>query len=193
MVSDFIGVYPNLLSDEACDTTIDLFELFDKTGLAKTRQELGDYNRLSKDDKSVFLSSAYQKDTFNIESYVVGSYVVNSVWRGYEQYSSEYGILSDLGEHRIYSCKLQRTYVGGGYHIWHCEQSERSNSNRILAYTVYLNDVDDGGETEFLYLHKRIPAKKGTVCIFPASFTHTHRGNPPLSNTKYIATGWIEF
>jgi len=25
------------------------------------------------------------------------------------------------------------------------------------------------------------------------AFTHTHRGNPPLSNTKYIMTGWLEY
>ena len=27
--------------------------------------------------------------------------------------------------------------------------------------------------------------------IFPAGFMHTHRGNPPISNDKYILTGWF--
>ena len=58
---------------------------------------------------------------------------------------------------------------------------------------LYLNDVKEGGETEFLYQHKRYQPKEGTLLIFPAGFTHTHRGNPPISNDKYIVTGWLEF
>jgi len=58
---------------------------------------------------------------------------------------------------------------------------------------IYLNDVEEGGETEFLYYARRIKPTQGTLLIWPAYFTHAHRGNPPLSNTKYIITGWIEF
>jgi hypothetical protein len=56
---------------------------------------------------------------------------------------------------------------------------------------VYLNDIVEGGETEFLHQRKRIKPKKGTVLLFPPYFTHTHRGNPPLSNEKYAITGWM--
>ena len=52
---------------------------------------------------------------------------------------------------------------------------------------------DRGGETEFLYQHKRVSPKTGSLMICPSSFTHTHRGNPPLSGVKYIMNGWIEF
>ena len=57
---------------------------------------------------------------------------------------------------------------------------------------VYLNDVEEGGETEFLYQQLKIKPSKGRVVIWPGSFTHLHRGNPPMS-TKYIATGWFAF
>jgi hypothetical protein len=53
--------------------------------------------------------------------------------------------------------------------------------------------VQEGGETEFLYQHMRVKPEQGTLVIWPAAFTHTHRGNPPLSNEKYIVTGWTEF
>ena len=77
--------------------------------------------------------------------------------------------------------------------MWHSESSARGVCNRILAWTLYLNDVEEGGETEFIYQHLRIKPKVGTVIIWPAGFTHTHRGNPPISGDKYIITGWIEF
>ena len=89
--------------------------------------------------------------------------------------------------------KIQKTEPTEGYHIWHHESNYvyKDLLERVLAYTVYLNDVDEGGETEFLYQSKRIPPRKGTVVIFPAGYTHYHRGNPPLKGNKYIATGWI--
>ena len=59
-----------------------------------------------------------------------------------------------------------------------------------MVWSIFLNDVEEGGETEFLYHSMRVKAKKGSMLLFPAGFTHLHRGNPPMSNTKYIATGW---
>ena len=66
-----------------------------------------------------------------------------------------------------------------------------ASSRRFLSFFWYLNDVTEGGETEFLYQGKRVDAKQGRIVIWPAGWTHLHRGNPPLSNTKYILTGWI--
>jgi hypothetical protein len=118
---------------------------------------------------------------------------VESFTEAYKKYADKYDVLTDLASHQIYSFKMQRTPIGGGYHIWHCEQGDRFSSGRILTFTCYLNDVVEGGETEFLYYPKRVPATQGTFLIFPGGFTHTHRGNPPLSNTKYIITGWVQF
>ena len=66
-------------------------------------------------------------------------------------------------------------------------------SIRILNFLCYLNTVDEGGETELLYYPKRIKAEAGKLLLMPAGYTHTHRGNPPLSNDKYILTGWVEY
>ena len=53
-----------------------------------------------------------------------------------------------------------------------------------------MNTIEEGGETEFLYINKRIKAEQGRLIIFPASFTHTHRGNPPIGQDKYIIATW---
>ena len=63
-------------------------------------------------------------------------------------------------------------------------------AGRMLVWTIYLNDVLEGGETEFLYHSERHKAEEGKIVIFPANYMCAHRGNPPLSNTKYILTGW---
>ena len=89
------------------------------------------------------------------------------------------------------SITIQKTEVGGGYHSWHCENNYWTVRNRLFAWMIYLNDVQEGGETEFLYQKTRFKPKRNMGLLWPGSFTHTHRGNPPLSETKYVLTGWI--
>lgn len=107
-----------------------------------------------------------------------------------------FGIFPMLAEQtscQIYNVKTQRTEVGGGFHNWHFERTDVSVLLRILTFSVFLNDVAEGGETEFLYQRKRYAAKKGDALLFPCGFHHSHRGNPPISNEKYIITGWWEW
>ena len=53
--------------------------------------------------------------------------------------------------------------------------------------------MKEGGETEFLYQGIRVPPVQGTVLLFPAGWTHPHRGNPPLKENKYFMTTWLSF
>lgn len=62
--------------------------------------------------------------------------------------------------------------------------------HRILTFIFYLNDVNEGGETEFFQLY-RVRPKKGSLLIFPALSVYTHKGCIPISNDKYILTGWL--
>ena len=60
------------------------------------------------------------------------------------------------------------------------------------TWMLYLNTVQEGGETEFLYKSLRVQPKAGRFVLWPSGYTHTHRGNPPLNQDKYILTGWAE-
>lgn len=185
---DFIGVFENAVPNQICDELILKFEELNAAGYSISRQQEDGVSKLHKHDDVVF-------GTENIS--VIGRVqpdALNLIWtNAYNDYASVFSVLNQMQKHVITEMKIQRTVVGGGYHAWHCETDSLQTSRRLFAYTIYLNDVEEGGETEFLYYHKRIKPKKGTIVLFPAGFTHTHRGNPPLSNTKYIATGWIEF
>ena len=89
-----------------------------------------------------------------------------------------------------YDCKIKKIPQGGGFHNWHFENGVIGATPRTFVIQVYLNDDFEGGETEFLYQNRREQAVAGDVLIFPAGFTHTHRGNPPIGGTKYLATTW---
>ena len=96
------------------------------------------------------------------------------------------------------SINLQRyTANEGGYPYWHCELYPKDalcdTLHRAVLWTIYLNDSFEEGETEFLYQQKKIKPKTGSLLIAPTAFTHTHRGNKPLDGDKYIATSWVLF
>lgn len=81
----------------------------------------------------------------------------------------------------------------GGFHKFHFERNSIKPPviYRHLVFMTYLNTVNDGGETEFFYQKLKIKPVKGLTLIWPAEWTHTHRGNPSPKEHKYIITGWI--
>lgn len=185
----FIKQYKNAYTKEFCSQAIEAFEFAYETGLTQSRFERNGTINTRQDDRSLML---HDTDVLRIESLRVAKPFMDLFKLYYEDYSNEFGALKEATPISVYGIKLQKTKISGGYHNWHYESEKREVCHRVIAFTLYLNDVEDGGETEFLYQGLRIKPTAGTLCLFPAGFTHTHRGNPPLSNEKYIITGWLE-
>ena len=189
---DFIGLYENVYPDGFCNHMIQECERLMASGVCNNRQESEGSSKTKKQDDFTFLNvKNHFSSNFNNQT------SLEVFWEGlqksYNEYTSEFDILKDLPV-RCSSVKMQKTIPGGGYHIWHCEQNAGDMANRVLAYTLYLNtlDKDCAGETEFLYQKLRIPPKENSVVIWPAAYTHTHRGNVVHGDgAKYIITGWF--
>lgn len=190
-ISDFIGVFHKAFSKEFCEQCINVFNTAEKYGFVLTRQQHTGVKKTLKDTDSFFINAdvSYEFLTTSPMTPEFSRIFWNNV---YPEYTAKYSILDEMDPHTFYSLKMQRTRIGGGYHVWHQEVSEKS-SHRIMNFMLYLNDVHEGGETEFLYYPRRIKPEMGKVVIYPAGYTHTHRGNPPLSNEKYVINGWLEF
>lgn len=82
-----------------------------------------------------------------------------------------------------------------GFFDWHCERNGSAPSvvKRHLVFMTYLNDVVEGGETEFLHQKLKIKPEKGLTLIWPVDWTHTHRGIAAPKEEKFIVTGWLDF
>ena len=106
-----------------------------------------------------------------------------------QEYAKTYSILGNIPL-LYFDVKAKKILPGAGYHDWHFESMELVSASRVTVVQLYLNTINEGGETEFLYMNKRIPAVEGRVVIFPSSYPYTHRGNPPIGQTKYILTTW---
>lgn len=137
----------------------------------------------SKDSIDVTLPPSELTKSYIRNLYAVAEhYVAKYPWSGK---LVPWGVVEPIG--------IQRYAPGGGYKIWHFE---RDNSNdqiarRHLAFMTYLNDVEEGGGTEFFHQETTIKAERGLTLIWPAEWNFTHRGIVSDTEEKYIVTGWF--
>ena len=189
-MSDFIGVFENALTKEYCQTVIDQYNKVQTIN----RSDHENVTPLKKDTQMYFLRAETDKTVMDSNAFILAGFT-EQLSKCFNEYKKQYPILIDgVQKYDLNNdIKIQKTLPGQGYHIWHCEADSLISSRRMLFVFMYLNTCDEGGETEFLYQHKRIKPKAGTIVISPAAWTHTHRGNPPLSGEKYMINGWLEF
>ena len=58
---------------------------------------------------------------------------------------------------------------------------------------TYLNDIKDGGETYFSSQDLKVKPEKGLTLIWPAYWTHMHKGIPAITEHKMVTTGWLTY
>jgi hypothetical protein len=182
---NYIEIYDNALNKKECDMLINHFEkskLYPaSTGGLGYRPDL---------KKCVQLDSPCFSDNSRISNITL-PIVVRCLNRYKEKYNN-------LLSNNIMPWKYADNYSfqkyeaeDDGYKVWHTEQSGGEEASyRILVWMIYLNDAKSG--TEFMK-YPTIRAKMGRCVIWPAGWTHVHRGVTPNKGLKYIITGWASF
>jgi prolyl 4-hydroxylase len=90
--------------------------------------------------------------------------------------------------------RLQAYKPGDSYHVSHCENDGHPGTiRRHLAFMTYLTSIDEGGGTEFVQQELTTPSQAGLTVIWPAGWTHYHKGVVAPNDAKYIVTGWCCF
>ena len=112
----------------------------------------------------------------------------------YLDYKDQWPFLKEfLNSVNIGSFNVQKYLTGDHFSNLHSERTTLSTLHRVFAFMTYLNDVDDGGTTDFEFYKLKIKPEKGKTLIWPAEWTHAHKGSVLKSGSKYIVTGWIHF
>ena len=191
MNNDFIEIYDNSVSQELCNELIEWFDLCSDRNFTNHNMPFqdGTIDTKSRSDESITVPMQPTVSSLSLPSEICDSYwnILNNC---YNEYVTKY----NLNNQRLscYVFKFHKVKVGQGYHVWHHETENIQFCRRVLAWMTYLKVPEEGGETEFLYQSKRIEPIVGKTLIWPAYFTHLHRGNPPLKGEKYYITGWFE-
>jgi len=185
---NFIFCNEKSLSKEQCDEIILFFE---------NNKEYHDPGSTSGgiDDKvkkctEIFLSTdELKKPFFRNLFYALGDTKVKFV--------NKYNFLNNIRPWRISEVfKIQKYAPEEAYFELHCETNgypDGFTERRVIAWMLYLNDVEEGGETYFPQQDIKFKPKAGNMMFWPAYWTHPHKGIPAPKETKYIITGWFSY
>lgn len=184
---NFIIEIKNALSEFECNLIIDWFNEnadVQVPGRVGTAEQYSSVNTDIKDSRDISLLID-QPNSIN-------SIISEPLDLALDLYQRKYPSLAgcqDWTVSREYN--IQKYNPGGGYKIDHFESGGLSQCHRVLVWMFYLNSIKGGG-TEFPYLNKKFDAVEGSLLIWPAGFTHTHK-SIITNKVKYIITGWVDF
>jgi 2OG-Fe(II) oxygenase superfamily len=89
--------------------------------------------------------------------------------------------------------KIQHYKKGEGHFKWHFDALGPGTWDRQMAMVIYLNSVEEGGETCFHGQNLKVKPIAGDAVLFPTFWTHAHCGEIPRSDDKYIISSFITF
>jgi Rps23 Pro-64 3,4-dihydroxylase Tpa1-like proline 4-hydroxylase len=186
------------LSSDFCNSVIDKFENDQRKGQGQVGYGRQVFTQIK---KSIDLNISFYKDWKNEDIIFF-----NSLSEGFANYMEHCNQCNQYFPNAFFGSNLTNTMSEstqdsgyqiqktepGGYYKWHNDALLENNFLRVITYIWYLNDVTDGGYTEFSNGMK-IQPEQGKMLIFPSTWTYLHQGFPPKSETKYICTGWISY
>lgn len=189
-IIDLIYTNKISISRELCNDIINLFEQEDNrfagqsaSGLDKNFKDTTDFVITTGGTRWDKINKLLSKELNNNVIDYVNKYN-NMVHPTYQIFGTTY--LSTA------SMQLQKYDKNVGKYVYHedftCDFTNRKI--RKLTFIWYLNDVAEGGETEFWSKYS-IKPEAGKLVLFPACWTFPHTGKVPISNDKYIITGWL--
>ena len=184
-MTNFIGVYK--INNSTCDNLIKLFN--DNKEFHCAGGVGGKINKTAKVSTEMIMRPS------DFDGTQPGKKYLNELQECLEKYKKEYDESDIVLPYKIEeNVKIQYYKPGQGFWKYHKENDGGfPNIKRHLVYMTYLNDVTDKGGTQFKYQKKTFKARKGDTLIWPAAWTHTHRGVVSKTQEKYIVTGWWSF
>lgn len=194
----YIKVFKNALSKEICEEIIKDFE--ENKHLHKDGQTIGGVQKISKKTKEMYFKRLPLNIYDNILYENLNTYL--------KKYSENSTYIQTLLKNNIDDSgyQIQKYEVNKYFYKTHHDANYTIRNNklsyRIITFIWYLNDVLEGGETTFFSINRdqlcneflesyKIKPKQGSLLFFPATWTYPHSGEIPISNDKYIITGWI--
>ena len=192
---DFVGIFDESVPVKLCNDFVNSYEVAkqNQTVIDLTKESARNQTGMveqnpanTRKDESIVVAPLYS--TIYPKPPVMAYF--DFLKQCYIKYMKHYGIeFNGPMYNNIF--KIHKVKKSEGFHLWHYEKNNPLSVDRMIVYMTYLEVPKKGGETEFLHQSLRIDPIVGRTLIWPAGFTHMHRGNPPLEGEKMYITGWF--
>lgn len=108
---------------------------------------------------------------------------VRTAWN----YINDYAIHHDVSFSGLEPVTVNR-YEPGDRYLAHADAGP--GQPMVISAVAYLNDVNEGGETEFSLFNVAVKPKAGRLIVFPSNYAYRHAALSPASGVKYAAALW---
>jgi hypothetical protein len=181
-LNDFIHIYENALESNICDLLVSLFD-----------QTSDKHERFENEGKPNFTQfNLTENKEISSEVNQIHNHVIKNVFTYRDKYYEFVDTRVFPKDHAFEQFRIKKYNPGGEDRFdTHVDVVDYSTARRFLSFMWYLNDVETGGETVFKDL--TIKPKKGTLLIFPPLWLFPHKGNPPISESKYIMSTYLHY
>ena len=183
-LKDYIRTYDSVFTRDFCDATIVAFSKSDSIYL--DREQRPSYTHLN-------ISQRFHAQ--------------DPLWMGIQrklsddftkvlrQYIQDVDMIPDLPVKYGYEEFRMKKYENNNYDEFrpHVDVGDHATARRFLVVFLYLNDVEEGGETDFPKLGVSIKPECGKILVFPPTWQYRHAGKIPVSNDKYIIGSYLHY
>ena len=185
-LTDYIKVYDDVCSETLCRQIIDSFE--------------------SQQEHHTFINR-FQRPTFT-EMNISQQYAnKNHIWTGIQKqtqslfveyvskYMDELDLRPDFPAKYVFEefrIKKYRANTDDQFSD-HTDVGDYNSARRFLVCFLYLNDVEEGGTTDFPKISHSVTPKCARMLIFPPNWMYRHAGRPVVKGKKYILGTYLHY
>ena len=190
-MDNYIKVYDDVIDETSCKELISKFE--DEHEMFETVHEEDGDNAISFEQLNLYVAGwdTAQRGLLDLfQDYIVHYKIDCNVYD--KMWPEKYG----------YEAVRMKRYLDNDYDRFdpHVDVLNYETSRRFLAFFIYLNDVEEGGETKFLnintpgtYIPYEVKPKRGRLLMFPPTWQYYHAGLKPVSGYKYIIHSYCHY
>lgn len=193
-MDNFVYINKYSLSHSLCNEIIEMFEK--NKNIQVEGHTGGGLNKDVKDTTDLMIPltlNCIEKIDIHTNRWIkIYNFLIDEIFKNMDIYlKKDIAHVLEKREKKVYSIQIQRYEKNKGKYIWHNDAriEKQSSRYRVITFLWYLNDVHEGGETGFV--NYSVKPETGKLLFFPSDWSYPHRGNVPISNDKYIMTGWV--
>ena len=183
-LKDYIKVYDNILSKPVCEGILSCVDRSNSEYIDRgQRPSFSDLN----------ISVRYlEKDPLWVSLYET---IMESFSSAAKRYVEDLDVGPDFPDRYAFEQFRIKTYANNDYDQFkdHVDVGNHDSAKRFLVLFLYLNDVEEGGQTSFPKLDYQVTPKCGRMLVFPPTWQYRHAGLPPVSGPKTIVGSYLHY